>query len=464
MSGTSAPVKLTISVFQALLILIDKYQKLSEPEALKKLKKLSYLGVRNTEDRKDILLFLQDPALSDYEISMDYSATNQDPSRRYFETHFSYGILHSDLFSKLSIADFKKHIANLENMLSPATLAIVQEILVGNFSNIKDGKPCDLLPACEHADVIAKLRNNQYFIQLNPHPSANSEEKKSCEERREKMALIVYSTLLVSILCKLNNDSLPLNLYKTEPLYFSGNRGRLDRDTIWQNWMKEVRSESKDEKNLERDKKEGPKNVLAHTFGIMRSFTPSPRDDIALANLPIATQDNGLSAYASPYVFFCYRGPDRSTYVPDSKWAVDNFQHLTHPFVNAISGTLLMHLRVLRQLADNDMHSDEQKSSQLIFNDHTKLFNFLRAVIPVLAYTEGGHTFHEFTYPLQLPAIQEGFSFINDFASINNENLFFNGETNQAVFDEALQVAIEYNKINLARNAVCHEIVFNCRK
>ena len=83
----------SITVFQALLILIDKYQKqptsLINADHLKKLKKLSFLGARNEKEHAEMKSYLKDPDLSDFQITSDHVAINQDPSRRYFETHFS---------------------------------------------------------------------------------------------------------------------------------------------------------------------------------------------------------------------------------------------------------------------------------------------------------------------------------------------------------------------------------------
>lgn len=387
---------ITISIGQALVLLIDKHRNDSDKTLLSELKKLYFLGAKNTSDAARIeTLIASENSLQEYKISKEAHDINDDPTRRYFETHLAYEIVKGNPFAAISLDDLKAHYDILEKMLPLAgpdgvvTKQLMTEIFSGNFTNVKK----DLLNSKEYHDALLRVNSNEHFHFLS-------------EYDREKMALIIKcSYICVSV----PEANLPLNIYK-EGYYLPANRGKVVKD-----------------------EKEQSSTLSSH-YGLMKSYMPVPSVDVVTSNKPF------------PYL----RVPDRNNFNPESKWTIDNFKELVHPFSCSISGTMLLHHRVFRQL---------ENEGQFVFRESKKFTQFLKAFISLMIYNSGGHSFHEFMYPLNLPALRENFNFISGFENINTQTLFLNG--NDAAMDKALDSTIAYNKQILAKKAVNLAILEN---
>ena len=409
-----------ISVGQALLILIDQHKE--DQITLQQLKLLYFSGIQCESDRIQIEEWLQEEALRGYTISIDYKIIDNDPSRRYFETHLAYHTLQTSL-KNLNLEEVESHYSSFQNLIadSPITKKIFDDLIHSRVDELEKNTnlcPSDKNIIKEYSDLLSKLNISYAISKLK---SENEMQKKSITEKdleksinefkmgspykqfsaedRRKMELLALVSLTCSLISK-DIVSLPIDIYN-EGYYIAKNRGRIE--------------------------KQDQAEVKSNHLGLMRNYMPVPRNDIAYSETTLANQ----------------RVADRYTFNPEAKWVKEVFSRLVHPFSCSISGIMLGHHRAFKFLKD---------SNQLIIDSEQKYVNYLKTLISFLLYNSGGHTFYEFTFPLSLPEIKEAFSFINNFDKINKEQLFFYG--NEEAFEKSLEETIFYNKIILNKARV----------
>lgn len=122
--------KITISPGQALLLLIDHYKD-NSPKC-QELKRLYLSGAINKADGKKINKWLQDKALSAYEVSKDKHTINNDPTRRYFETHLAYETL-KESAKTLDRKELQRHFDQIHTMIPAKERAKITHVLHGEF-------------------------------------------------------------------------------------------------------------------------------------------------------------------------------------------------------------------------------------------------------------------------------------------------------------------------------------------
>src|SRR6185437_6487967 len=116
---------------------------------------------------------------------------------------------------------------------------------------------------------------------------------------------------------------------------------------------------------------------------------------------------------------------------------------------NSISGTMLLHCRVFKHLNNQE---------KFVFRNAEKLKYLLKTFVPLLIFTLGGHSFHEFLYPLNHPTIIKNFSFINDFKKQFNLRALFFDDMSQEAFHRALEQAIKYNNQFLLKQMLHNQL------
>ncbi|MDQ5883768.1 MAG: hypothetical protein QG556_105 [Pseudomonadota bacterium] len=281
--------KLKISPGQGLLLLMEIYK--DEQETVTLLKKLYLSGAKNTKYKNDIQKFLTDSKLSAYQISFDKEIINEDPTRRYFETHLAYESLVYGL-NQIKIDDLKDYAQNLYAMV-PDTQDTdeIDDVLNGYFSS------SDSHLYKEYAYYLKSLRGDdiKIFSDLT-------------DEQREKIQILVLSSFL-SLMNTAYVD-LPIDIYG-EGIYSETQKGKvlkLDQELMG---------------SLNR--------------GILKSHMPLAQDDIA-------RHDDEL-----PYL----KPSEQANYVEGSTWVEHNFQQWVHPFSNSISGTMLCQLRNMAQMRND---------------------------------------------------------------------------------------------------------------
>ena len=192
---------ISISPSQGLLILIDKYK--NNPEKVGRLKQLYVCGATNKAEKNEIIEILKDPALSQFNVSYNPEMINNDPTRRYFETHLAYDTLRNKLGS-IAYNDLNDHFQSLKRMLPKNYLEYIKHVLKGEI------RENDAEIFKEYADYIAKINSGVMFNQLSPND-------------REKIELLVKCSLLGVLNAKFNK--LPIDIYG-KGIYFAKNKGK----------------------------------------------------------------------------------------------------------------------------------------------------------------------------------------------------------------------------------------------
>ncbi|MBV8801760.1 MAG: hypothetical protein JO131_02110, partial [Gammaproteobacteria bacterium] len=381
-----------LSTGQALLLLIKKYNKppsieLKEPylDKCNKLKSLYLLGPTE-EEAKDLQMLLNDPLFSEpdfkenFTISKDFYVISEDPTRRYFETHLAY----ETLAKNISTLDHKK----LENYM----------------------QTLDSLCSDQKEETKAKntfLNELNFAIQqIDSHPHFHND--RFSKEDRDKLKILFNCTKKAYQLIQEYN--VPLSEIYTNGQYFKAkNRGRIFKDH----------------------------EAITHNFGILKSYMPVPKDDIAYAamefNLP--------------------KPSDGLNFDSDALWVKENFKRLVHPFVTSVSGTMLVQLRVIfwlynngtqHDVKNNDLenNNDVEKNHFFPFQKNEEFADFIKCFTSNFLYLLGGHSFYEFYGTVTTPEVVKHFNFIEDFKKINMSNLI---DGPGGAFDAAIERAIYYN-------------------
>lgn len=413
--------KTVISTSQALLLLIDHHQKMTDklvaenadPEQIRavvekvvELKKLYLLGVRvgqgeatnrkfevNEDDLQKMQEYLADPILSSYEVSKDKAVINKDPTRRYFETHLSYETVKNNI-DGMDRELLATHVAKLTAVLASQEndAKACEEV----FSNSYHG---DSKLHKEYANYLEKIANQELFSELN-------------DDQREKIILLVKSSLLGVANAQARGQDLPINIYNTAPIYgnWKGKEAVQNQETT-----------------------ENPH------MGLMKNY------------MPIAQEDTATSAHPAPPV----KPSDQSTYKDDeyAKWVEMNFAGLVHPFSNSISGTMLCQLRNLAEQKNGD-----KSNSSGMTDSAAQMEKYTQVFIAAMLYGSGGHSLNEYVYPLQLSEVRDEFADVAGFSDINLETLFL--YNNEEGFNKALGDAITYNSQYLQRQRLNQDIAF----
>lgn len=231
-----SPSPKVISPGQGLLLLITHYK--NDNEKVNRLKELYLSGAENKNDAKEIKRLLRDPVISEYNISNDIQIINNDPTRRYFETHLAYESLVNGL-NKIDIESLESHFESLKNMLPQEILDVIEHVLKREF------KESDIDYFKEYSDYIAKIQSGRMFENLLP-------------EDREKIELMVKCSLLGVV--NAWHVKLPLDIYG-KGIYLDKNKGKV------------IVQDQKSTRN--------------HNLGIMKGHMPIALDDIARSDQEI---------------------------------------------------------------------------------------------------------------------------------------------------------------------------------
>lgn len=366
---------ITITPAQALLILISHHQ--GNEELSTKLKKLYLMGVQNQSDLSALNEFFESPVLEAYNIVQDKEAINNDPTRRYFETHLSLETVRQGI-SDIDTSMLETFTTEMAGMHSDYYRKLYEEI-----DNPESVEQAVDYAAMEYTYYINQIKTLEVFSHFS-------------EEQKDKLILLIKCGISGSfsvISEDLAGHPLPLEIYG-EGYYESSKRG--------------VRA-----------KGFGSDTARSHHLGIVRGHMPIARDDEVL--------------YPGDDFF---RASEKATYRDNAEWVNENFRALVHPFSNSISGTALSILRNLAKFKQEGTLGDESIiSSTENFNKFFKLF------VAVLLFNAGGHSLNEFCYPLRLEAVQQEFSGLEGFSNLSLETLFMAGNEQafDTALDRAIQ-------------------------
>lgn len=300
----------TISVGQALLILIDK----KKTEDLYLIKKLYLMGPADQKEMELLDQLLKDSLLSPYTVSKDHHVIDKNPTRRYFETHLAY----ETLLLQLKSLNIKK----LENVIN-SCLALAEK--------------ADVEKQCENS---INFMFNAVFKKNHYHGSESayefSEASKLVNTHEHFKVFSAEDQLKLIYLLKiayLGPEMLALHLPLREAYH----------STEADNYFLEPRT-----KNLGRFTKLSVSDT--YHFGLLKSFMPVPLNDIAYGGR-----------------LFSNKPSDRYLYNPNAKWPADNFKKLVHPYGGSISGTLVSICRTLYYLHDHKKMDFTSKTEMASF-------------------------------------------------------------------------------------------------
>ena len=302
-----------ISPGQGLLLMIAHYKK--NPEMCSELEKLYLSGVKDSSDKERMKEYFHDEALGGYQISYTPKSINDDPTRRYFETHLAYESLKNGL-NNLDMAELKKHYQNLIDLLPESRADEWVEILNAKFDPDFDDDSYD-----EDTETI-----KQYTVYIQ-QIELKKIFKDFSSDNSEKIVLLVKCSFL-GVLSAYFTD-MPLDIYDTG-FFEDARRGKV--------FVK------------------GQETTRNQNWGLMKGHMPLPLDDIALA-------------YRAPPLL---KPSDQSTFVDHAEWPKMNFDKMVHPFSNSISGTTLAQLRSMAKLRADGQYTFSASSEKMA--EYFKLF------------------------------------------------------------------------------------------
>lgn len=353
----------TVSFGQALLLLIENHG--HDPKITDKLRKMYLRGVQDPSEIKEVYTLFLKCGLSDkYEISCDPDVINEDPSRRYFETHLAFETLSNSL-NDLPLEILQLYFDRLHDTLIDEWRDKFDAYLNGSRSS-SDNKFAE-----EYVDAFEKVQTNETYDLL------------SAQQKQKIILLLKCSWLAVM---HAEAKLVPLNIYGTG-FFAEQNRGRIAKvnaGTLSSQYCADKIP------------------YFSQHFGLMKSYMPVPRDDIS---------------YMSKGFGFI-KPVDQNSFNPEAEWPKLNFSGLVHPFSCSISGTLLCQFRFMKKLQNN---------SELMFDDSSKLTILLKCLTSALLFNSGGHSYNEFFAVLQLREIREAFAFINGFDQIDCLSTLYTG-------------------------------------
>jgi hypothetical protein len=420
-----------IAVGQALLFLIRKYQTIGiDCEFIKKL----YLSDIKTPEARELLEKLlaelnQDPDFSsNYIISFDPKTKNEDPSRRYFETHLamqtliqsdrnqSQGLNACDLnvdqlealfqyvekfltfgppMYRFSRTEFKP----IENILAGTEFAlqsiIRNKIRYQDFYDYQDF--FDYLWDSEYADNMFKLKSGKFFPLFS-------------EATRNILACLIKHAGISVVSSKEKGYALP---------FYS------DYESVITTKKKSLGLEWKKDSGFD---------CNSCALGILKSYMPLPRDDMAFSELP--------SIY--------FRCPDRQSVVSNrTEDSQKKDSNLLCPVVSGPSGTMFAYLKIIVFL-------HEKRRLSLTKEEMPSLF---RNCISILLSMSGGHSIGEFIEVLSLSCVKEKLCRAEPLSCVVNLDeitLFYSD--NQEAYNQALKHTIEYNDALIRREHVFEKL------
>jgi len=412
--------KIEITVFQALTLLAKEYR--HHQTIYTQIESIYLTGARGKLAEYMLNALLDDPFLANYSISASKQAINNDPVRRYFESHLCHNTLATSL-DFLDVELLEKHLNAIINRFEKEDRAMLVPMIEGRSTPSRPN---------EYSDGIAKLSKSSSYQSLQPEEtSGRSTPEDVLGERKRKLALIaqcMYASMYVDE--ALPSGEIPLNIYfRPNSAYDDNHRGRTPRLDIDQ--LKQGHSAAPHQ------------TVCPHTLGIMRSFMPLPMGDALLAEAP--------SQYPRP--------ADKFTYAKGSYAIPDQiFSNKVTPFVSSISGTMLIKLRVIAQLLRDKQFafsaSNNPKNSKNI-----QLELFLKTHISYMIYHAGGHSLEEYIMVLNQAIVLQEFRNLAGFSDLTLINLFQN--SNMPAFNKTIEQTIAYNENILLKKKLHAELETN---
>ncbi len=383
-----------ITVGQALLLLIDAHE--HSIEIRHSLEDLYLNGVPPSK-QEALQSFLQNSILKDYEIVKTPDAINQDPTRRYFETHLCFETLRG-LLAKIDIERLKAvnayYFSELKQRLKPADMYRVKCVL--DVKSPSETKISNLEK--EISDALCRLESRK---------NAPKESDSLSLSDIDKMQFFLHAAFLGIVLGNTLTQS-PLQ-QQALVMYRPNHKGRI------------LKAENNTTSTL--------------NYGILKGHMPLPLDDKARAVEP-----------------FLYLKPsEQSQFDEQAVWPQKNFNLLVLPFSNGISSTIINQLKVMLQ--------GMQRAPQAFTWLRNDMRSFFSGFIATMLFQSGGHTLYEYVAPFSLPEVIEIYNreLQLDTSKLSLNALF--KDDNMQALANAFTKTLKYNHILLNKAKVNHEIL-----
>lgn len=370
---------LKISPAEALLILIDAYQTDPLPQGLEgpvpQFKSWYLSGFELGQYHEPLMpnefrLFLKyHPSVKDCWVSFEPHVINADASRRFFETQLAYEVLKSNL-DALPMDVLDRHLSALFQIIKALPEKNQQEVLDIFMGSVDRAPKRDQ----EYAYFIDLLTRKQHLLNMDLPAEAY-----------EKITKLIQCSFLG--LFNARHAARPIDIYDTP--YFTTERGRVP--------------------------KAGQTHVRSSHLGIMQAHMPLPRD-------AVAAKDHTPNHLRTTEMYRYRRGAGE----------VDRqFGRAVHPFITALSGTLLCQLKNIeyfRQVKKGPGMGEDVE----LFKTYCQLF------IASLVLGLGGHSLYEYFRIFELPEVAAELPGIPDLRKhMTLENLF-GGAPLQAALDKTI--------------------------
>lgn len=350
--------------------------------------KLCVSGARTIEDRKLMLELFQHPLLSEYEVSLKFNVTNDDAVRRFFETKLAeksliYGLRH------FPMADLESHLYALTKLMGfkdsnfKMADANLKKFLADRFSLI----------GCDYQALYCAIDDNAFSAD-------DTQQIEFYLDDWIKMRRLWECWTFSYFLSEYENW-LPIKIYN-EGFFNEANRSRRKRYDF-----------ANDE-------------MYSSNVGIFKSTMPT--HDYSTIRSKKTISGLVLSEYRQYTSGFWYK---------------HNSKYWVHPFVNSISGTTLVQLRLLAAI------KKYLPEGHPLILSKDKLADYFRLFCALLLYGCGGHSWFEFLTPITLREVQEELSYIPGFNKLDMEFILFHN--NEEAMRQSIEETIQYNQQILQR-------------
>lgn len=518
---------ITVSPGEGLLLVLETLlkAKFDDPDTQTKLKKLYLEGVRTKEDKQffDALkTFLSELG---YDLSYDPDVINNDSTRRYFETHLAYNLISEK--SSLTIESLTEYTENLKASLflskdvKSDRVTKVNKILEGMPDSeivemLKGTKPGLTKYELEYAQLIYKLKNNQFFVNDKPQAKALDKSTRALEAKNKSQEIQLYDA---------QSYDVPVYEYTPHTHEPQSEDTQFYTDAIYEaqpHSVKEYDVQSDDTQSYTEHQQDesgepdlyAPRVCLVHSEqellednGIQCKKLVQIASSTILATLNtqynkvpvdiytdsiftmgmegrgrIVKKDHeGVKTYArgimrakdplpafdvvhpvsfevpledqsSPF----QRSADQASFMIESQWSQKLFSRLTQVYSNGISSTTLAQLRNLIFQMRLGQHYFKNQ-----FHEYIVLFSGL------MVYNSGGHSFFEILEVLKLTQFRDLIKNNKGLSeALNNDELmsycFFTSRQNS--FDKTLNATLKYMRTVLNNRMVNVEFKESVRK
>lgn len=395
--------KIVLSVGESILLVLDVCKKAAVDNAiLDSLNRLYLEGLKTEQDRRFIRTLKEILKGKNFWVLSDPKTTNEDPTRRYFETNLAYTILQNsaELLDHYALKEFtqnlKERLLGLIGLDRDLSLK-VKKILAGEMDESIMAKD-----ELEFSALINQcLRNDFYGLS-----------EKACRN----LAEIAYSTAIGTLNTKLDQSMSP-DIYR-DGIFDKAIHGR------------GVAMKTSNER------------VKTTAKGLMKSTHPLPLYH-DLVNPVAEYNDKKEWTYSS-----FERPADQSNFMPESPWNQYLFSRQTQPYSNGISGTMLLQIRnmLLQKRLGNPYYRTTFQAYMTVFS-------------ALLIYNSGGHSFFELFEVFKLPLCRELMD-SNIQEAIKNDTLLYQWlyTDQKEAFEKALQATQSYHRILLHKKMLHAEL------